>query len=562
MLRKLGFLLMTLVAALPALAGDHSASINGMIRSNTGVPQMGALVEVMGSATNTIRVFTDENGLYSATGLTPGKYTVRVSAPSFLPTLREGLGLAAGSSLVVNLTLNSLFAAVQIAPIRKGGDTDDWKWVLRSVSSRPVLRFQNPTTSTASAQTTSHGESDLRGSLSFVAGSPSEGFGSASDMSTGFSLERSIFSSALVSLTGNVGSGDSLPDAVLRTSIQRKRDDGTGPEMALTMRRLASPDVNLTTSDFEALALMTSDSVRVGDRLELKGGSEIESIQFINRVSAARPFGSMEYHVSPSSVLEYAYTTSEPTTREEKGFDSAPADLTESGPRVSVENFSATVERAHHHEVSLTHKEGHSRVQMAVFSDRITDPALTGVGDYTSESGQVLPDIYSGTFTYRGKSFNTEGVRLVMERDLGSRMIATADYAYGGVLDLDNPNATLDAVREATVVRNRHALTGKLKGTVPGTGTRFIVSYRLVNGEALTPVDMFNASMGQADPYLNLFLRQRLPTLGFLPNHLEAIVDLRNLLAQGYVPVVAQDGHTVYLVQAARSVRGGVAFTF
>ena len=36
----------------------------------------------------------------------------------------------------------------------------------------------------------------------------------------------------------------------------------------------------------------------------------------------------------------------------------------------------------------------------------------------------------------------------------------------------------------------------------------------------------------------------------------------RNLLAQGYVPVIGSDGHTLYLVQSARSVRGGVAFVF
>ena len=43
---------------------------------------------------------------------------------------------------------------------------------------------------------------------------------------------------------------------------------------------------------------------------------------------------------------------------------------------------------------------------------------------------------------------------------------------------------------------------------------------------------------------------------------MEALIDVRNLLAQGYVPVVGQDGQTVYLVQAARSVRGGVTITF
>jgi hypothetical protein len=42
----------------------------------------------------------------------------------------------------------------------------------------------------------------------------------------------------------------------------------------------------------------------------------------------------------------------------------------------------------------------------------------------------------------------------------------------------------------------------------------------------------------------------------------EILVDLRNLLAQGYVPVMGRDGRTIYLVQSARSMRGGVAFNF
>jgi hypothetical protein len=41
----------------------------------------------------------------------------------------------------------------------------------------------------------------------------------------------------------------------------------------------------------------------------------------------------------------------------------------------------------------------------------------------------------------------------------------------------------------------------------------------------------------------------------------EAIVDLRNLLAQGYVPVLGNDGHTLYPVLGT-AVSGGVAFPF
>jgi hypothetical protein len=109
-------------------------------------------------------------------------------------------------------------------------------------------------------------------------------------------------------------------------------------------------------------------------------------------------------------------------------------------------------------------------------------------------------------------------------------------------------------------VRNRNSVAGKLSGTMPRTKTRWIASYRWTDGPALTPVDSFNASPGQSEPFLNFFLRQPLP--GFLSGHVDALVDVRNLLAQGYVPVMGQDGRTVYLVQSARAVRGGLAFTF
>jgi hypothetical protein len=111
-------------------------------------------------------------------------------------------------------------------------------------------------------------------------------------------------------------------------------------------------------------------------------------------------------------------------------------------------------------------------------------------------------------------------------------------------------------------VHNQHTVAGKVSGTVPCAKTKWIVSYRWVNGPVLTPVDAFNASAGRADPYLNIYLRQPIPRTGFLPGHMDAMIDIRNLLAEGYVPVMGNDGHTVYLVQDARAIRGGVAFTF
>ena len=79
---------------------------------------MGAAVEVLGSAVNRLKVFTDERGFYSAGDLKPGVYSIKVSAASFLPALREKVDLRASASAVVNVTLNTLFEAIQWGPVR------------------------------------------------------------------------------------------------------------------------------------------------------------------------------------------------------------------------------------------------------------------------------------------------------------------------------------------------------------------------------------------------------------------------------------------------------------
>jgi len=379
-------------------------------------------------------------------------------------------------------------------------------------------------------------------------------------VSTGFSMEKSIFASDTIGLRGNVGYGSSSPSSVVRGSFQHKMDDGSEPSVAVTMWNLPAPDLAL--HNLQALALTTSDQLTLGDTLEFKFGSELQTIQFMGRVTTFRPFGTADLHLSPNTVLEYGYATSEPNNRMGKGFDSDPEDPNESAPHVTMTAYATTVEHAHHQELSLSHRIGKNNLQVAAYTDRVSDPALIGVGEFTTDNGNVLPDLYSGTFTYQGSDFHTQGMRLVFQREFNSELTGTFDYEYGGVLDLATPNVSLENVSRSSVSRKRQSVAAKLTGTVPKTKTHWMASYRLINGQALTPIDMFNASAGRADPYLNLFFRQPIPGTGFFPGHIEAIVDLRNLLAQGYVPVLGRDGHTVYLVQSAKTVSGGVAFTF
>jgi Carboxypeptidase regulatory-like domain len=556
-LRQFATWVVVLGFALPLCAAERSSTISGYVRNAAGDPQMGAVIEILGAANQSLIVFSDGAGYYTATGLLPGFYTLKVTAPSFLPALREKIGLHPGTHVNVNITLSTLLDVMQLGPVRALPDNDDWKWTLRSVANRPILRvFDDPN---GPAEKENH---ELRGTLSFLAGSSAGGYGTGSDMSTGFTLERALFSGGRLAFSGDIGYGQSLPAAVLRAGYLHRNDDGAESSVGITVRRFAPSDPNLHNAALESLALNAGEDMTLGDILELKFGSELQTIQFLGHVNAFRPYGSADLHLSPNTVLEYEYTTSRPDMRTEKGFDSSPADLSESNPRVAVLGYAPQVERAHHQELSLSRRVGNTNLQVAAFYDRVGDTVLIGTGEVTAAGGYLLPDVTSGTFSYAGKNLDTNGMRLVLQHKFSSDLTATLDYALGGALTLTQPDVQLQNAQQFVSTTRRHALAAKLSGTVPHTHTRWITSYRWVSGQALTPVDMFNSSPGQSDPYLNVFIRQPIPSLGFLPGHMEAIIDVRNLLAQGYVPVLGQDGQTVYLVQAARSVRGGIAFTF
>ncbi len=584
MFQKLGFhmivVAVAVVAALPVLSGTAfgavPGAISGYVRDGSGAPQMGAAVEILGSTAQalkalTFKVFTDDRGFYSVSSLLPGTYSVKVSAPSFLPTLREKIGVRPGARLMVNVTLTTLFEAIQLVPLRGPVDDDDWKWTLRSVANRPILRVLPDGTTVVEQSGASHG---LKGAITLLGGSPSQGFGSPSDMTAGFTVERSLLSSGTLRLNGNLGydaDGQSIPSAVLRTTYTDRFNGVFEPSVAITALRLNSPDANdMLDESLQALSVTSSDRVVIGDRLEMKLGSELQTIQFMGRVRAFKPFGSVDLHLTPNTVVEYQYASSVPNMGIENhlddGIESTSADLSETAPRMSITDFTPAVEKAHHQEISFSQRVGKTSMQVAYYSDHMVDPVLTGVGEMstaenTAELGDVLPDIYSGTFSYQGNDFATNGMRAVLQRKIYSDLAATLEYSYGSVLDLSRPDVQLEDAREWIRAERRQAVAAKFSGSIPKSKTHWTASYRHSGGRALTPVDLFDTSPGQAYPYLNVCLRQPVPSR-FFAGHLEILMDLRNLLAEGYVPVMGRDGRTLYLVQSARSARGGVAFSF
>ncbi len=563
MFRKLSCFAAILTLGLPGWAADRNASVSGssvsgIVRASDGTPQMGAVVEIFASAALSLTVFTNENGFYAASGLKTGTYSLRVSAPAFLPAIRERVSLRSGASAVVNLTLTTIFDALNVVPRSASSSADDdWAWTLRSVANRPILRAVD-------AKATGERRSPrMAATLAFVAGSDSQGYGGDSGVSTHFTFSRSVLSSGSLVFDGNVGYGESAPAAVVRAKYSQQLANGLTPEISITARRFAPPDPALHAAALHAFSVRFADSMNLANVIELKFGSELQTLQFINRTTALLPFATADVHLSPDTVASYRYASSVPPSRMVRDADRLPSESLQAGPRVSVNDFTPALQRSSHHELSVSHRAGKNNLMFAVYRDRLRNTALVGVGAAAGDDGDVLSDPYSGTFTYQGADFHTQGVRAVWERKLMAGLDATFDYAYGGVLELpEGDGVSLNSARGSMHTAQRHAFATRVSGVLPTSHTKWTTSYKWTSGQALTPVDLFNASPGQTDPFLNVVLRQPIPRMGLLPAHMEAVLDLHNLLAEGYVPVMGHDRHTVYLVQSARSVRGGVAITF
>jgi hypothetical protein len=108
----------------------------------------------------------------------------------------------------------------------------------------------------------------------------------------------------------------------------------------------------------------------------------------------------------------------------------------------------------------------------------------------------------------------------------------------------------------------RPAVTLRASGTVKETGTRFVASYQWTDYTGALPGPQFLTQAARSGPGLNFMIRQPMPSIPGVPWKIEASAEMRNMLAQGYLPVSMSDGRQLLLVNTPRSVRGGLAFVF
>ncbi|MBV8903271.1 MAG: hypothetical protein JOZ22_06510, partial [Acidobacteriia bacterium] len=166
-------------------------------------------------------------------------------------------------------------------------------------------------------------------------------------------------------------------------------------------------------------------------------------------------------------------------------------------------------------------------------------------------------------------NYGVAGYTASLTQGFGQNLSATVMYgatpgltAGGAVGNQDLVSNSPDELRSMIRASHRQAVTARIAATAPRTGTHVVASYQwLQDAGWITLGNTYSTQSVAPVPGLNVYIRQPIPRILSLPWRIELTADLRNLLAEGYLPVQS-DGQQLLLVQTPRSFRGGLSFIF
>ena len=563
-------------------AGKISGALAGSVRDVGGTPQMGAAVLLFNRYDKLIlKTLTDAKGDFTFDNLLPDVYSIRVTLTSFVPAFKRNIQIAPGVRSVLAINLAGVLSSIELvynAPSTGTLMSDDWKWVLRSaMTTRPVLRAMDLGKSIS--HTESSAFSDTRGIVRVSAGDESglNSYGMQPDLGTSFALATSFYGRNQLEFSGNIGylDGSPTPSAGFRTSYSRGE---SAPELKLTMQQVMLPargvvlgSQNSNAPMLRTMSITTVEHTDLTDNLRMDYGATLESVQFLDRLNFMSPFARLSYDFEGLGVLEFGYSSGAPPVEllnnsqdMDAGLQAEMAALSLL-PRVTLKDGRAHVQRTQNLELGYTLVVGSRTYTVGAYREAIENGALTlsaPSGFY--DAANLLPDLSSNSYVFNIGRFKRYGYTASMTQALGDYSLTLA-YGSGGVLGTDrdvletnNPNELRNSLNRS----NRHWVRGRVAGVAPVTGTKFAASYEWTDYRSLMPGHVYLTQRFFPETGLNVRVRQPIPSGSVFPGRLEATAELRNLLAQGYLNMLARNGNRVVMTHSPRAVRGGLSFIF
>ncbi len=567
----------------PGISGQSiSGQILGEVRNSTGVTQMGAAVSLYNRYDELVRrAFSNQDGKFVFNSLAPDVYSLRVSLASFVPALRRNIPVLAGSENLLKIQLASALSTIELVPLSSPEGalmSDSWKWVLSSShATRPVLRLLPQTSSSKTSMASLF--SGTSGLVKVSAGDSDPFSGDPQDLGTAFVLATSVNGSSEIHVSGNVGyAASGLPSAGFRTTYRRNTPWGQGPQMALTVRQIYLPSLmgsgapGVDTPVLRTASISSFDKMDVADRIHLEYGFSLESISLFGRMNHVNPFARATYDLGDQSALRVAVSSgSRPVElidggSQEDGNQDLNADLAALGQmtRISRRANRAAVERNKVLEAGYQAVRGSRTYRASVYGEEVFDAAflMSGQSGFV-DPGDLLPDLASRGVVFNLGDYRRMGFSASVRQSLGDRMQVSLAAGRTDALQIqtspDALPASGDELRSAVRNTPRPWITAQADASLPLTRTHLATSYGWMNPGVLMPLHV--SLTGRSDQQIgwNVYARQPLPAIGGM--HMEMTVDLRNLLAQGYVGIQS-NGRRAVLTNVPRAVRGGVSFIF
>jgi hypothetical protein len=579
-----------------------AGNLLGSVADSAGVPQMGVTVQLFNKYQHLIaKTRSDAEGHFAFLSVPVDLYSVHASLSNFLPVSRERIAVKAGLDSVLQIHLATLFSSVEVSYVLPtAAMSDDWKWVLRSSAvTRPITRYLPVELQGPNGSLRPHLFSETHALLSVSGGDGglADADSSSGDVGTSFALSTNFLGKNQLQVSGSLGQNAAVigPPAVAFGVVYSRNDDsllGRPPEVTLSVAQVGgiggsqplgagSTPGNATLTGSTTLRAMSLSVYEVADPLDgihLEYGVTGESVEYLQHKSRISPFARLTVDTGKGGQWIAAYSDGGRPDELAKHRHTAEAD--DPGaldrdlaaavntlarlPQISSRNGRLELQRTQNLEIGYNKVSGTRTYALSAFYEDVTNGRMNVTGDTSALDAQdLLSDNLSRTSTYNIGSYRRTGYLASVNQKWGEHIHSTLAYGRMG-------GFTADAARFAAQAGNTGFLAGKnrdvaavnIKAVLPSLGTQITTDYGWVDSGTIVPRHVFATQDVYMAPGLNIYLRQPVPSFFGLPGRFELTADLRNLLAQGYLPIDTGGGRCLLMVQSPRAIRGGVNFIF
>jgi Carboxypeptidase regulatory-like domain/TonB dependent receptor len=563
-----------LVEASPSLA-----LVTGTVKDEHGSPLLGAVVALFQPqprGREILSVKTDAHGKFSA-NIAPGIYRLRATAEGFVARILPRINIDRPVRVIYDFQLKRTNTLVQ-----KRGDSDDYRWIARSVP-RQVLNLQEgeeteeapeaaiEVTDGAAAGSENPARPPFHGMTQLVAAGSADRAGEPGSnfFGTNFAFSGTLPGNLEMALIGQKGMGHFAPNRLSAIASIRpvdKHQVTASIGYGRITRELSNAILSNSIGDnsLEQFSVSAIGSWQVFRPLILIYGFDYSSFlgSATSQSDSILPRFAVQYAPSSRLRLNAGVTPGADQYRsavESFNTENIQASFEDAPPEVAF-NETPIPDRSQRFEAGIERifGDGDSALEASAFYDLISGH---GVGvlalplEASPETQATLQEVAHRVTAMNGAA---RGIRVIFRRNLDENLTASIGYSVGRGMRFNNlmtePETPADIFKGGFFQVATARLDIDLKQE---TGTSISTVIRLSPSAVVFAIDPFAGRMSIYDPNINIYVTQELPSFG-LPGRWQALVDLRNLLDRA---TGIEDGNiNIIAARARRTLRGGLAF--